>query len=179
MPIIRHKFREHMVSPETEILMLGTFNPDLPNGPTFFYGRPRNYLWQLLPGCWGLPSLKNALLHEKRAFMEQYKIDFADVIHSVNVPEDQLNNLLDTYIDEHVHEWKDIILLIGRLKKLKAVYFTRKTFTGINNISDQISAIRQQCNRNGIRFCLLETPARYFNATKQQLWTNSIQVQLI
>ncbi|PZR02923.1 MAG: hypothetical protein DI539_27210, partial [Flavobacterium psychrophilum] len=99
MPIVPHKFLNHQISLDTEILILGTFNPDVPNGPTFYYGRPRNFLWQLLPGCWGLPSLKVSPLHAKLAFIAAHKIDFADLIESVNVPAGQQGNILDTYID--------------------------------------------------------------------------------
>jgi len=177
MPIIQHKFHNHIVSPETQILILGTFNPDVPNGPTFFYGRPRNYLWKLLPGCWALPSLKNGTLRDKQVFMTECKIDFADVIHSVDVPEDQVNNILDTYIDDKVHEWKEVIPLISSLKKLKAVYFTRLTFSGIDNIYVKILAIQNHCNQNNVRFCFLETPARYANVAKQHRWVNTVNIQ--
>lgn len=174
MPIIQHKFSAHVVSQETEILMLGTFNPNIPAGPTFFYGRPRNFLWQLLPGCWGLPSLKNSPLPAKQAFMAAYKIDFADLIASVNVPAGLAGNVLDAFIDGNVNAWKNIIALINGLPKLKAVYFTRKTFGGIPNIHVQIVAIQAHCIANNIRFCLLETPARFANAAKQLQWTNTL-----
>lgn len=174
MPIILHKFRNHQVNLKTEILIMGTFNPDIPNGPSFFYGRPRNFLWQLLPGCWGLPSLKDSLLPAKHAFMIQYKIDFADLIASVQVPAGQQANFLDTYLDPRVQTWKNIIALINSLPKLKAVYFTRKTFGGIPNIHGQIIAIRNHCQLNKIRFCLLETPSRYANDAKQQQWIETI-----
>jgi G:T/U-mismatch repair DNA glycosylase len=174
MPGILHKFRNHHVSQEIEILILGTFNPDIPDGPTFFYGRPRNYLWQLLPGCWILPSLRNSHLHDKLAFMAQYKIDFADLIASADVEQGQHANFLDTYIDPRVQAWKNIIELITQLPQLKAVYFTRKTFGGIPNIHSKIIEIRNHCLQAGIRFCLLETPARFANAAKQQQWINTI-----
>src|SRR5688500_6108896 len=122
MPIVYHKFRDHTVSPNTEILILGTFNPDIHEGPVFFYGRPRNYLWQLLPGCCGLPSLKLQPRPQKFAFMERYKFDFADLIHAVDVPAGQEDNVDDIFIDPLVHQWKDIIALIDSLPNLKAVY---------------------------------------------------------
>lgn len=177
MPIVPHKFLNHQISLDTEILILGTFNPDVPNGPTFYYGRPRNFLWQLLPGCWGLPSLKVSPLHAKLAFIAAHKIDFADLIESVNVPAGQQGNILDTYIDGLVYHWKDIIALINTLQKLKAVYFTRKTFTGIPNIKIRILAIQDHCTQQNIRFCLLETPARFANAAKQQQWIDTITNQ--
>ena len=178
MPIILHKFRNHVVNPDTEILVLGTFNPNIPNGPTFFYGRPRNYLWQLLPGCWGLPSLKDQPLPIKQIFMQKYRIDFADLIHAIEVPEDQVDNFDDIYIDGHVHQWKDIIALIRSLKKLRAVYFTRITFGGIPNIHNQINAIQAHCIQTNIRFCLLQTPARFASVAKQQQWIDTIINQI-
>lgn len=178
MPIILHKFRNHQVSQNTEILILGTFNPDIPDGPTFFYGRPRNHLWQLLPGCWDLGSLKNSPLDAKRSLMIQYKIDFADLIESVNVEIGQQANFLDTYIDRRIKKWKNITELFNQLPKLKAVYFTRKTFGGIPEIHNKIKEIRNHCQQNEIRFCLLVTPARFANAAKQQQWINTIINQL-
>jgi G:T/U-mismatch repair DNA glycosylase len=178
MPIILHKFRNHLVSQETEILILGTFNPDIPAGPTFFYGRPRNFLWQLLPGCWGLPSLKNSPLPAKQVFMARHNIDFVDLIASVNVPAGDEANYLDTYLDDKVVEWKSISNLIAGLPNLNAVYFTRKTFANTPNIHNQIIDIRNYCIQHNIRFCLLETPARFANANKQQQWTDIIINQI-
>lgn len=174
MPVILHKFRNHQVSQETEILILGTFNPDIVDGPAFFYGRPRNHLWQLLPGCWNLQSLKNTLLPAKQSFMSQYKIDFADLIAAVNVEKGQHANFLDTYLDSRVQAWKNIIDLINQLPKLKEVYFTRKTFEGIANIHNKITEIQNHCKQNGIRFCLLATPSRFTNVAKQQQWIETI-----
>lgn len=178
MPIILHKFHQHIVNPETEILILGTFNPDIPNGPTFFYGRPRNFLWQLLPGCWGLASLKDELLPAKQVLMAQYKIDFADIIHSVDVPANEADNFADDFIDGHVHQWKNIITLINTLPKLKAVYLTRITVGGIPNIHIQINEIQGHCLQKNISFCLLQTPARFTNAAKQQQWIDTIINQI-
>lgn len=174
MPLILHKFRNHIVNQNAAILILGTFNPDIPEGPTFFYGRPRNFLWQLLPGSWNLPSLKTQPLNVKQEFMLAHSIDFADVIHSVDVPVGQHANFLDTYIDDKVQQWKPIIPLINQLSKLTAVYFTRKTFGGIPNIQNEIANIKNHCIHNNIRFCLLETPARFYNAAKQQQWIDTI-----
>jgi G:T/U-mismatch repair DNA glycosylase len=112
-------------------LILGTFNPDIPEGPTFFYGRPRNYLWQLLPGCWlGEPSLIGSTLTDKMLFMNKYKVDFADVITTVDVEVEQEANVADQYIDERITVWKNTEALIATLPNLQAVYFTRKTFQG-------------------------------------------------
>jgi hypothetical protein len=111
--------------------------------------------------------------------MAQYKIDFADLIASVDVEQGQHANFLDTYIDQRVNMWKNIIELFAQLSKLKAVYFTRKTFEGVPNIHRKIIEIRNHCQQAGIRFCFLETPARFANAAKQQQWINTIINQSI
>lgn len=174
MPIIQHKFNNHQVNSQTQILLLGTFNPDIPTGPDFFYGRPRNFLWHLLPQCWGLEPLKTATLPEKQAFMKTYKIDFADLIQSLDVPSGEESNVDDDFIDSHVEHWKDIITLITTLPELKEVYFTRKTFNGIPNLRAQVKLIADHCAVHEIRFCKLETPARFYNPEKQQQWLDTI-----
>lgn len=177
MPIILHKFREHQVNPETEILILGTFNPDIPGGPDFFYGRTRNFLWHMLPQCWNIEPLKESSLLSKQEFMAAHKIDFADIIHSIDVPEGEESNVDDTFIDNHVVEWKDINALIESLPKLKAVYFTRKTFNGIANMRVQVIKIASFCKQKNIRFCKLETPARFYSPEKQQQWIDTMILQ--
>ncbi len=110
--------------------------------------------------------------------MHQYRIDFADLIHSVEVPVNQSDNFDDIYIDGQVIQWKNIIALINSLNNVSAVYFTRKTFGGIPNIHAQINAIQTHCIQRNIRFCLLETPARFANVAKQQQWIDTIINQI-
>lgn len=174
MVYVTHKFRNHRVSPRTEILIVGTFNPDIPTGPSFFYGRGRNYLWQLLPGCWGLPSLKLADLSSKLEFMTKFRIDFVDLIGSVCVPQDQIDNVDDDFIDSRVYQWKVILETLPKLKLLKAVYFTRKTLGKVPSIHKRVLMIQQYCKRKNIRFCLLHSPARSGSSLKQQMWLNTI-----
>ena len=139
MPVILNKFREYQVSPNTEVLILGNFSADSSDAPDFFYGRAKSFLWHLLPQCWGLDSLKEATLKEKNDFMSKYKIDFADLIDALDVPDGEEANVDDSFIDSHVQKWKDIISLIDQLPNLKAVYFTRKTFNGAPNIKAESS----------------------------------------
>jgi G:T/U-mismatch repair DNA glycosylase len=177
MSIVQNKFKNYQVNPNTEILILGTFSHDVVDGADFFFGKARNFLWHLLPICYNLPSLKEATLKEKQDFMLKYKIDFADLIATLDVPEGEENNLDDTFIDTHASEWKDIPALIAGLSHLKAVYFTRKTFNGIANTKKQIALTAQYCLENKIRFCKLETPAKFFSPEKQQQWIDTIVKQ--
>lgn len=111
--------------------------------------------------------------------MAEYKVDFVDLIASVDVPADQQANYLDSYIDSRVNNWKNIIELINQLPKLRAVFFTRMTFASIPNIRNKILEVRNHCNENReIRFCLLPTPARFANPAKQQQWIDTIINQI-
>lgn len=174
MPRIQNKFRRHLPDPETEILILGIFSADVPGSPDFFYGRDRNFLWHLLPICWGLPSLKDSPLEEKKRFMASHKIDFADLIFSVDIPDGEPLNADESFIDGHVEEWNDCSRLIDSLPALKAVYFTRKTFNGIPNTRRQVNGMADLCRRKNIRMCKLDTPSKFFSVEKQQQWVDTI-----
>lgn len=177
MPVIPNKFRDHRVSDSTQILILGTFSPDIPGAPDFFFGRSRNYLWHMLPKCFGLGPLKDAPLEKKRDFMANFRVDFADLIAEIeSVEEDDQHEDEDLY-DGRVHRWNDVIGLIDSLKELKAVYFTRKTFNGIPNMKQQMKLIARHCQEKGIRICKLDSPSRHYSDEKQQQWTDTIILQ--
>jgi G:T/U-mismatch repair DNA glycosylase len=174
MKLVSHKFRGVAPDSNTEILILGTFAPEVEEDTDFFYGRPKNFLWHLLPLCWDTDSLKESPLADKKLFMQKHKIGFADLIDTLEVPEGEEANTDDTFVDSHVLQWNDIISLINNLPALKAVYFTRKTFNGIPNMKTQLSSIAAHCRQKNIRMCKLETPARHFSVEKQQQWVDTI-----
>lgn len=177
MPIITNKFQSHVPAAGTEILILGTFTHDHPHSGDFFFGRPRNFLWYLLPVCYKQPPLKDAALKDKQAFMAKYKIDFADVIRSLDVEWGEEEVSEDDFIDSHAHEYTDLVALADLLPNLKAVYFTRKTFNGIPNVKQQVSNLAKHCAEKQIRFCKLDTPARHFSDEKQKQWIDTIVLQ--
>lgn len=81
MAIVEHKFKNHKISPDTEILIIGTFNPDSEKNPAdFFYGRARNNLWKLLPLSFNKETLKNETREQKINFCNSFKISFIDLI---------------------------------------------------------------------------------------------------
>ena len=173
MSTIKHRFLDHQINPETEILILGTFNPDTEkNDADFFYGRNRNYLWKLLPTAFKKTDLKKASKQEKLSFVKQERIDFIDLISEVEVEEGQEANYDDKFIDSRVIKWQNIIEEIGKLSNLKKILLTRKTFTGIPKMKIQIETIQDYCFKNRIYFKALSTPARFYNETKQTEWTN-------
>ncbi|HEY0896699.1 MAG TPA: hypothetical protein VGE15_09135 [Sphingobacteriaceae bacterium] len=177
MSVILNKFRDHRVNGATEILILGTFSPDIPGAPEFFFGRHRNYLWHMLPKCFGEVPLKDAPLGKKLQFMENHRLDFADLISEIEFGDDEEEHQDEDLYDGHVHRWNDIIKLIDSLPKLKAVYFTRKTFNGIPNMKQQMKKIGKHCHEKGIRICKLDSPARHYSDEKQQQWIDTMILQ--
>lgn len=170
---IQHRFLGHQINPKTETLIIGTFNPEIPdNDAEFFYGRSRNYLWRLLPTAFGKKDLKGASKIEKFKFIKDHKIDLTDLIEEIQVEEGQEDNYYDGYIDNKVTRWKNINKLIESLPNLKRVCFTRKTFNDIPNMKKQLSIIQEQCENKGITFKALTTPARFYREDKQTEWTS-------
>jgi G:T/U-mismatch repair DNA glycosylase len=173
MKTIKHKFLEHQINPNTEILIIGTFNPDTEkNEVDFFYGRNRNYLWRLLPTALNYPDLKGLSKQQKLSFIEHEHIDFIDLIAKIEVEKGQEDNYNDSFIDCRVVTWQKVIIQIEKLSNLKKILFTRKTFTCIPNIKNKIEIIQDYCSNNGIYFKALITPSRYYNENKQTKWTN-------
>jgi hypothetical protein len=83
---IPHRFLDHQIDPETETLIIGTFNPETANNEAeFFYGRSRNYLWRLLPLAFGEKNLKEHTKQEKLEFIKKHHIDFIDLIEEIEV----------------------------------------------------------------------------------------------
>jgi len=175
MITVTHRFSDHQPNQETEILIIGSFNPAVTKENKevdFFYGRNRNFLWKLLPTAFRELDLKDAPKQEKLEFMGKYKIDFIDLIAEIKVETGQEANYHDSYIDNKVTRWKDIIKVIDNLPNLKKVCFTRKTFNDIPKMKNQLVAIRKKCDNKKIYFQPMITPARYYNDQKQTEWTN-------
>lgn len=171
MTKIRHRFLTHEINPKTETLIIGTFNPDTKeNIADFFYGRQRNYLWKLIPTAFGELSLKDKVKDEKLKFIEKHKLDFIDLISEVEV--DEVANYDDSYLDNRVTKWRNVISEIEKLPNLKKVCLTRKSFGDTPNMKTKIDEIKSHCENKKIPFQFLATPARFYNQIKQTEWSN-------
>lgn len=167
--LVKHRFSERLIPKSTEIIIIGTFNPDTPeNKADFFYGRTQNHLWTLLPEAFGETSLKTGGKEAKARFMAQHKIDFMDVIQSVDV--EKPDDYRDDYIDACVVEWTDVVGQLRQLPALRKVCITRKTVSGIPNIRKRFLEIELYCRENKIQFQYLITPARGYTVAKQEEW---------
>lgn len=171
MTKIRHRLLSHRINPKTEILIIGTFNPDTnENIADFFYGRQRNFLWTLIPTAFGETSLKGKRKDQKLKFIEKYKFDFIDLISEVDV--DEVANYNDGYLDDKVTGWRNVIAEIEKLPNLKRICLTRKSFGDIPNMKKKIDEIKNYCDEKKIPFRFLTTPARLYSQKKQTEWSD-------
>jgi hypothetical protein len=171
MITIKHKFRHFQNQQDIETLILGTFNPDIPgNKAEFFYGRDRNFLWNLLPKVYNEPPLKYLPSDKKIDFSTTHKIGFIDLIKEIEVEEGKEGKYGDDYIDDKVTKWLDFVLFIDKFPNINKVFLTRKTFSDIPNMSEHIDHIKQICQSRNIAFFTLPTPARFENLQKLNEW---------
>jgi len=171
MITVKHKFRNFNNNSDIQFLILGTFNPDADdNTAEFFYGRGRNYLWNLLPKVFNHLELKTSSYSDKVSFIQNNKIGFLDIIQEVEVENGNETNYADSFIDKKVSKWTDFESFIENYPAIKNVYFTRKTFNGIPNMEKRIGLIKEICQSRGIGFYTLPTPARFENQEKANEW---------
>lgn len=173
--IIEHKFLNQEIDFRTKLLIIGTFNPNtIGNEVSFFYGRPRNFLWKYLPLAYNVNDLKYQDLNVKFDFMKEFNIDFIDLIKSVDVEEGEELNFDDDYIDARVNEWNPIIEKLESLENIEKIIFTRSTFNGVPNILEKLEEIENYCRLNEIETIRMKSPARFWRLDRQQLWNNFI-----
>ena len=166
--MVGHRCRDHKIDEQTETLIIGTFNPDTDaNVADFFYGRPQNQLWRILPEIFNENSLKGRPREEKIRFIRARQIDFIDLIWEVDhVPPDYTDKYLDTHCLIHWRE--DIFDQIDRLPHLKRVGVSRKGFKDVRSIGNRVDEIAAHLNGKPIVFRRLHTPARKLNDARKE-----------
>lgn len=174
---IEHKSLKDYPIVGKKILIIGTFNPDtICNNAKFFYGRKKNYFWELLPKMFNQKTLKNDIQRQKQ-FLYENNIELTDLILSAEISEADLCQYGDDKLN-HVIEW-NTNNIIDTLKKgkTKEVYFTRKSFDKtVKNIKNEITKIENYCNDNRIKFELLPTPSRFINDNKIKEWKEKFNI---
>jgi G:T/U-mismatch repair DNA glycosylase len=169
--LVKHKFLDSYPLVGKKILIIGTFNPDVPcNGAEFFYGRAKNYFWDLLPSMFAKESLKGDVQKQKK-FLELHDIELSDLILSVELSKEDICSYGDDKLTNVIEYNTDNILEILKKGKTKEVYFTRKSFDkSVENIKTEIYKIKDFCEKNSIKFRFLPTPARFLTEKKCQEW---------
>lgn len=168
---IKHKFLPRQLNPETEILIVGTFNPGInENSANFFYSRGHTSFWELMSVIFGEKCLRYSEEEEKEDFIKRHKIDFADLIEEIDIAAQYLSSYKDITLDENWNaaKCKNIPQEISHLNKLKKVCFTRKTFQHIPNIRKKVEELERWCKNHEIEFRSLPTPANYAKVDAQK-----------
>lgn len=169
--ILKHKFVDLYPLQGKKIVIIGTFNPDVPcNKAQFFYGRVQSHFWTLLPKVFNKESLKGDVQKQKE-FLELYDIELSDLILSVELNEEDICSYGDDKLTNvRLYNTDNIIKSLAK-GKTKEVYFTRKTFyKSVENIKKEIYKIKEYCEQNSIKFRFLPTPARFYNEKKLEEW---------
>lgn len=169
--ILKHKFVDLYPLQGKKIVIIGTFNPDVPcNKAEFFYGRVQSHFWTLLPKVFDKESLKGDVQKQKE-FLELYDIELSDLILSVELNEEDICSYGDDKLTNvRLYNTDNIIKSLAK-GKTKEVYFTRKTFyKSVENIKKEIYKIKEYCEQNSIKFRFLPTPARFYNEKKLEEW---------
>lgn len=168
---IKHKFLDIYLLEGRKILIIGTFNPAVTcNDAEFFYGRAKNFFWRLLPEVFGEESLKGDIQKQKE-FIKEYDIELSDLILSVEMSEKDICSYGDDKLTSVIEYNTNNIIKSLAKGTTKEGYFTRKTFDkSVENIKTEVYKIKEYCERNGIKFVFLPTPARFYNEKKLLEW---------
>ncbi len=180
-----------------DYLFVGTFNPswDRPNKPNanWFYGRPTNDFWYIMPQVFGLDSLMHRQYRNDPDFLRDWciknKIGITDIIKCINdadVNNPNHRSFIESVLDRDLEEFNNFEMtgiseiIESNLDTLKGVYLTRFE-NGLNNgsvLMNGWNSVIEMCNRHEKNCSGLVTPSRgYRGITRDQklaAWRNTI-----
>lgn len=172
---VEHGFLTHEIDPNTETVIIGTFNPGHICNVSFFYSSPKNYLWRLLPEAFAEEDLRGAGTNQKMEFCKRRRVDFIDLIAEVEVEKGKECGRSDTYLDGRVTKWRPVITELEPLQSLRRACFTRSTFGDVKNIECRVKQIDTWCRDHKIDFACLITPSMAYRSIpykeRQAPWT--------
>jgi len=178
-----HKFLDHPLLLEflpiweTSILILGTFNPEdtyaTGNQADFFYQRPRNYFWPVLPTLYNHDGIERGDMLAQQNFLREKGIGLTDILRTI-VDADQdnvdhvnaISSFKDDQIDEQFNEflWNtDAIIKYIQKNKIEEVYFTRlgniqEVNPNLNTFEYQIRQVENYCTDQSVYHTRLHSP---------------------
>lgn len=174
-----HKFLnvDNELLPEwnSSTLVIGTFNPQnafCPNNiAEFFYQRPRNYFWRVLPLIAGEDSIENNDTEAQLNFLHKHEIGITDILVSINDADannEEHINLISTVKDDDIELFDDLIWNTNNIiryiteNNCSHIYFTRlgkpSANVEVNSFEHQMRIIEDYCNRNNIYTNRLHSP---------------------
>jgi hypothetical protein len=176
----QHKFYDYLQLQrlddfKPEILIVGTFNPEWPEGnyAEWFYGRTdNNYFWDLLPRMFGDSGLRNQDHFNWKTYCRTQKVALTDLILSIDDAEIKIEvhkNILGKYTDTAIaSKFKQqvpnpIVPLLQANPSIKSVYLT--TTNNSRFWQNLWNPVEQYCTQQNLWCKKLMTPskgARFF-----------------
>jgi hypothetical protein len=122
--------------------------------------------------AYGEADMRKSGRREKEIFIRQKRISFIDLISEVEAERGKESNFADRYIARRVKQWTDVIQDADKLRFLKRVCVTRKSFSDVRTIGERIGALAEYFERRGVHFQCLISPARFYSIEKQAEWNS-------
>jgi hypothetical protein len=159
---------------KAKTLIIGTFNPannfHPQNTALYFYGRKRNYFWDILPLFAGESPIDKSSPQLQKLFLEIKQIALTDLLISIEDAElsnsehiRRIKTVKDKGIEKfQVFNWNtENIKNYIEINKIEAVYFTylSKEVTNINSFEKQTCIIEEFCRDKNIITSRLFTPS--------------------
>ncbi|MBK6331074.1 MAG: hypothetical protein IPF62_11370 [Bacteroidetes bacterium] len=162
-------------------LIIGTFNPEnawmATNSALYFYGRPRNYFWKVLP-CFTVsnpipdPAINRLNINAQRDFLISNKVALTDLLINIldaDITRADHRQWIKSFKDADLQrfskfEWNtDHIIKQIQDEQVTHVYFTRlgtpNANVAINSFENQMRIIEKYCNSKEIINKRLYTPS--------------------
>ena len=152
---IQHRFIDNLIPNwEFETLYVGTFNPNIYNEKIlanneidFFYGRPKNLFWDVMPKIHCSQSLIGATKKTKIEFLKNNRVAVTDIVRAVTFPD-----TLEEIATEKLVKYKDSDLDYFIKTEGCAIETTSIADILINNGENTARVILTRQNPNNLRF---------------------------
>lgn len=186
-----HRFLNELIPNwEIDYLFIGTFNPEWDNernNAIYFYGRPRNDFWYIMPQVFGDIGLKEHQNNKECliGYLKSKKIGLTDLVKSLkntdqNNPEhrERVLSYRDRYLENFDIEYNvcEIKNLINK-NQVKGVFLTRK-IDPKSEICKKWLDIKEFCQQRNVKAAELITPSPLFHKLskdqKLQKWKEVI-----
>ncbi len=155
---------------DADTLIIGTFNPENEwtpdNDANYFYGRPRNLLWELLPRFANNAAIHRQDIDNQYDFLQSNHIALTDLLISIddaNIENLQHLNWIRNYKDTNINNFHEFtwnteqIVNFIHFKNIQAVYFTK--LGGEAPFGEQMTFIETFCDANNILHFRLNSPS--------------------
>ncbi len=162
---------------KAKTLIIGTFNPannfHPQNTALYFYGRKRNYFWDILPLFAGVSPIDKSRPQLQKLFLEKKQIALTDLL--ISIEDAELSNSehirrIKTVRDKEIEKFNsftwntEFIKAYIEANEIEGVYFTylsnqEERYPALNTFENQTRIIENYCRDKKIFASRLFTPS--------------------